>query len=147
RAERASLVRAHTRRALRWRGLWAGAVACAAAALALVDPDRFRLTLALLVALAVALDIGATLAFQLAVALDRTVWWSFRYPVQNVVLVLATVVLYDRYGLEGGIASIPIASALALVVGVGVVAPSLWSAPGGGELSRDDSRLVRLQWL
>ncbi len=88
------MLRVLTARAVRWRGLWAVSIAVASAVLVLADPRRFRLEATLLVVLAIALDVGATLAFQLVVALDKTVWWSSRFPIQNVVLVVATITLY-----------------------------------------------------
>jgi O-antigen/teichoic acid export membrane protein len=145
--ERAALVRVLLTRAVRLRGAWALVLACTAAALALVDPSRFRLVVSLFVALAIVLDIGATLMFQLAVALDKIVWWSFRYPVQNAILVLGTLVLYETYGVNGAVAAIAVASAGSLVAGAAIVAPSIRSADGGGELSRSDMRFMRLQWL
>ena len=50
----------------------------------------------LLVGVALALDIGATLAFQLTVALGRTVWWSFRYPFRNLLLAAGALRLLLR---------------------------------------------------
>lgn len=145
--ERAAVLRVLTARAVRWRGLWAVSIAVASAVLVLADPGRFRLEATLLVVLAIALDVGATLAFQLVVALDKTVWWSFRFPIQNVVLVVATITLYHRYGIDGALTAIVLSSGAACVVGAAIVIPAVRSAPARGEVPHGASRFVRLQWL
>ena len=105
-----------------------------------------RLEATLLVVLGIALDVGATLAFQLVVALDETVWWSFRFPIQNVVLVVATITL-PAYGIDGALTAIVLSCGAACVVGEAVVVPAVRSAGARGKVPHRASRFVRLQWL
>src|SRR5262245_28915253 len=85
-AERDAVARALFLRLARWRAVQIVAIAVVATALALIAPDTFPPDLCALVALAIALDVGATVAFQADLGFGNPVPWSFRFPVQNLVL-------------------------------------------------------------
>lgn len=127
--ERLGLTRALALRAIRWRALGIVLMALVATALLPLAPHDFPRLQVLIVLAAVALDAAATLAFQIALGLDRRVLWSFRYPLQNVLLVAAVLPLYAAAGTTGALAAIALSSAGALVVGVWAVGGHLIGGP------------------
>jgi O-antigen/teichoic acid export membrane protein len=94
-------------------------------ALASVVPERFPAVAALFVAVALVLDVAATLIYQVALALGRARLWSFRFPLQNTVLVVAALALHATSGVNGAIAAVAIASGSALLVGIPVAVREL----------------------
>jgi hypothetical protein len=78
--ERAALARVLALRAVRWRSAGLALIGAVVVALVLVDPGRFRPLHTLIVLIAIVLDAAATLAFRIALALDRPGFWSFRHP-------------------------------------------------------------------
>lgn len=120
-ADRPGLARALAVRSARWRIAVCGVAALGATILALADPERFEPLACFLVVLAVALDVAATLVYQVGLALGRIGLWSLRYPLQNAVLVAAVLVLHAGFGIEGALAGIALSSGAALAVGLAVV--------------------------
>jgi len=116
-AERAGLARALALGAIRWRMAAVALLAVATLVLVRVAPDRVPAVPALIVMVALVCDSAATLAFQIALGLNRVVLFSFRYPVQNMVVVLAVPPLYAAWGVTGALLGIALSSASALVVG------------------------------
>lgn len=116
--ERAGLARALALRAVRWRAAALALLAAVTVVLVILMPDRFPQTQTLIVLVAVVLDSAATLTFQIALGLDRPVLWSFRYPVQNVVLVASVPPLYALAGTNGALTAIVLSAAIAFVLGV-----------------------------
>jgi O-antigen/teichoic acid export membrane protein len=115
-SEQGGLALALALRIARFRAaMVAGAIAIVAV-LAAVAPARFSATAAVFVAVALALDVTATLVYQLALALGRPLRWSFRFPLQNTVLVVAALTLDAAVGVNGALAAIAIASGTALAV-------------------------------
>jgi O-antigen/teichoic acid export membrane protein len=106
-----------------------------AAAFATVDPHRFPPRVAVLVVVALALEVSATLASQVALGLGRLGTWTFRYPLQNLVLVAAALAL-AKTGSVGAATAVAAASAAGLVfVGLRLgdvrAAPSSSAVPAG----------------
>jgi O-antigen/teichoic acid export membrane protein len=131
-SERNAVARALAVRVGVWRVFEVLAIAVAAAVLALALPERFPAGPTALVTLAVALDVAATLAFQIALGMGRIAVWSHRFGVQNAVLVAAALSGYALAGIEGALAGIALASAVALLWGAAAVArPLLAASPGG----------------
>jgi O-antigen/teichoic acid export membrane protein len=124
-AERNALALALALRIARFRALMVGAAIALVVALATVVPDRFPTQAALFVSIALALDVAATLVYQVALALGRPRLWSFRFPLQNTLLVVAALALHATAGVNGAIAAVAIASGGALLVGAPVVARQL----------------------
>jgi O-antigen/teichoic acid export membrane protein len=130
-SERNAVARALAVRVGVWRVFEVLAIAVVAAVLALALPDRFPAGPTALVTLAVALDVAATLAFQIALGMGRIAVWSYRFGVQNAVLVAAALSGYALAGIEGALAGIALASAVALLWGAAAVArPLLGASPG-----------------
>lgn len=144
-AEQHALARALAARVARWYGACALGGVLLVVGLALVERGIFPIVPSLLVALALALEIGATLAFQLTVALGKTIWWSFRYPFQNLLLAAGALALYERTGVDGALAAIAVAAGAALLVGLTVVGRPILSAPRGHQVPPGVSRFFRLQ--
>jgi O-antigen/teichoic acid export membrane protein len=124
-AERNALALALAVRIARFRALMVVAAIGLVVALATVVPERFPTEAALFVSIALALDVAATLIYQVALALGRRRLWSFRFPLQNTLLVVAALALHATAGVNGAIAAVAIASGGALLVGVPVVARQL----------------------
>jgi O-antigen/teichoic acid export membrane protein len=120
-SERGALALALAGRIARFRAaMVAGAIALVVV-LAAVAPGRLSPTAALFISVALALDVTATLAYQVALALGRPLMWSFRFPLQNTVLVVAAVALHAAAGVNGALAAVAIASGVALAAGVPVM--------------------------
>jgi O-antigen/teichoic acid export membrane protein len=143
--ERTALARALVLRALLWRSLGLAVTIVLAVTLVGVDGRRFHALSVALVVLAIALEAPATVAFQAALALGRVGAWSFRYTFQNLVLVAAALTLNRIAGVNGAIAAVPISSALALSVGLLLVARPLAVARATVVVPLRASRFARLQ--
>jgi len=124
-AERNALALALALRIARFRALMLAAAIALVVALSTVVPDRFPTEAALFVSLALVLDVAATLIYQVALALGHPRLWSFRFPLQNTLLVVAALALYATAGVNGAIAAVAIASGGTLLVGVPIVARQL----------------------
>lgn len=124
-ADRAALARSLSLRLARNRAALLAVLAVVAAALALADPASFPPLLTAFVLAALALNVAATLALQADLGLGRAGAWCARYPVQNAVLVVAAIVLYDAAGPTGAVAAIAIAGAVGAGIGAVAVAPLL----------------------
>src|SRR5581483_4730306 len=121
-AERLALARTLALRAVRWRA--AG----------------------LLLLTVVVVDAAATLLFQIALGLDRPVLWSFRYPLQNLLLVGAVPPLYALAGASGALLAIVVSSAGALALGAWSIGGALARGPRV-RIPREASRFALLQAL
>ncbi len=133
-AERDALARALLLRVGRWRLFGMAGAGVVAALLIALFPDRFPAVVTGLIALALALDITATLAFQIALGMGRTAMWSHRFGVQNALVVAAALAGHGLGGSKGAVAGIAVASGLVLVWGWTSVGPRLRAAPAGAEL-------------
>jgi O-antigen/teichoic acid export membrane protein len=110
-AQQGALALALALRIGRLRALLVTSVVVVLAVLATVAPQRFPPIVALFIGLALVLDVAATLIYQVALALGRRVLWSFRFPLQNTVLVVAVLALHAGAGQTGAVAAVAIASA------------------------------------
>jgi hypothetical protein len=99
-AEREVLALALALRIARFRALMVLAAIALVAVLAVVVPERFPTAAALFVSIALVLDVAATLLYQVALALGRPRLWSFRFPLQNTLLVVAALALHATAGVE-----------------------------------------------
>jgi O-antigen/teichoic acid export membrane protein len=143
--ERDAVARALVVRLGRWRVVQIAAVAVAGAVLAAAAPGTFPADITALVVVAIALDVGATVAFQAALAFGGAALWSFRFPLQNTVLAGSALILYAAFGTTGAVAGIAIASAAALGVAAGRVAGRLRRAPRDGVIPPGAMRFGLLQ--
>jgi O-antigen/teichoic acid export membrane protein len=113
-------------------GLLAGALivvgAVTAAALVAVAPARFPAVLTGLVVLALSLEVAASLASQVALGLGRLTAWTFRYPVQNTVLIVAALALPMHAG-ETHAGTAVLVSAAAGLVFAGLSVTDVLRAP------------------
>jgi O-antigen/teichoic acid export membrane protein len=114
-SERGALALALAARIARFRAAMVVAAIAAVVVLAAVAPSRFSPTAAVFVSVALALDVAATLGYQIGLALGRPMLWSFRFPLQNTVLVVAAVALHAAVGVNGALAAVAIASGVALL--------------------------------
>ncbi|MGE3286265.1 MAG: hypothetical protein AB7J32_09205 [Pseudonocardia sp.] len=124
-ADPAGVAAALTRRLARNRAaVFAGLVLVGAAASAAgwLPPVQTALVLA-----ALGCNVVATLALQADLGLGRALTWSFRYPLQNLVLVAGVLLLHGHFGATGAVVAILVAGAVAAVLAVAVAAP-LWGA-------------------
>lgn len=133
-ADRAAVARALGERLGLWRALQIVVVVGAGAVLIAVDPGTFPPLLTALVITALALDVAATLLFQIALGLGRATAWSFRFPIQNALLIAGALLLGTLAGSRGAVAAVTVASAGALVMGASVVARPLRRAARGAAL-------------
>ncbi len=132
-------------RILRIRMLQVLAVVAVATVLTLAAPERFGAAVTALVALAVVFEIGATFGYQVALGLGHSTLWSFRYAMQNTVLLGATLALYASAGTTGAIAGIAIASATALAVGGTVALRELHGVEAAASIPPGAIRFSALQ--
>ncbi|HEY8769784.1 MAG TPA: hypothetical protein VIM03_04530 [Thermoleophilaceae bacterium] len=132
--ERDAVARALLFRVGRWRVIGMAGAGVAAALLVVVVPDRFPAALTGLIAVALALDITATLAFQIALGMGRTAMWSHRFGVQNALLVTSALAGHALGGAKGAVAGIAVASAVVLVWGWASVGPRLRAARADAQL-------------
>ncbi|MGH3985502.1 MAG: hypothetical protein ACRDST_23160, partial [Pseudonocardiaceae bacterium] len=124
-AQRAALARALSVRLARNRAVLFAVLTVIATVLVMWDPARFPPLPAAFVLIALALNVVATLALQADLGLDRAGAWCARYPLQNAVLVVAAVVLYDAAGATGAVAAIAVSAAVAFGLGVVAAIPLL----------------------
>ena len=117
-SERGLLALALAARIARFRATMVVGAIVLVVVLATVAPGRLSPTAALFICLALALDVTATLVYQVALALGRPLMWSFRFPLQNTVLVVAAVALHAAVGVNGALAAVAIASGVALLSAV-----------------------------
>jgi O-antigen/teichoic acid export membrane protein len=127
--ERGAMALALAGRIARFRAAMVAGAIAVIAVLAIIVPGRLSPTAALLVSVALALDVAATLAYQVALALGRPLTWSFRFPLQNTVLVVAAVALHSAVGVNGALAAVAIASGVALAAGLAAVRRELRPSP------------------
>jgi O-antigen/teichoic acid export membrane protein len=123
--DRAALARALSVRLARNRALLFAVLTVIATVLVMWDPARFPPLLTAFVLIALALNVVATLALQADLGLGRAGAWCARYPVQNAVLVVAAVVLYEAAGATGSVAAITVAAAVAFGLGIVAATPLL----------------------
>ena len=123
--ERGALARALSVRLARNRAVLFAVLTVIATALVTWDPARFPPLLTVFVLTALALNVAATLALQTDLGLGRASAWCARYPVQNAVLVVVAIVLYDAAGTTGAVAAIVVSAAVAFGLGVVAVTPLL----------------------
>lgn len=121
--ERVAIAKAIGARLARGRALQLAAIAGAAGLLVAVDLDAFSPADTGLVVLALALNVAATLALQVGLGLGRTGAWSFRYPLQNAVLVGSVLVLHSFAGRGGAALAIGVAALAGAVFAASVVTP------------------------
>jgi O-antigen/teichoic acid export membrane protein len=133
-AERDAVALALALRVGRWRTLGLVAAALGAAVLVLTQPDSFPPLITALVVLALALDVTATLAFQVSLGMGRTAMWSNRFGVQNLVVVIGAIAGHAVAGVTGAVAGIVVASATTFAWGWLAVGPRLAAAPRNGEI-------------
>lgn len=98
----------------RWRVLQVVGVAVPLAALVIVDPADFPPGICALAALALGLDLAATLLFQIGLGLGRVSMFSFRFGVQNAVVVGVGLGLYSLWGVRGAVAAISVSAGVVL---------------------------------
>jgi O-antigen/teichoic acid export membrane protein len=132
--EREAVARALVARLARWRGVVLCAMVICAITLAAAAPSTFPPVIVLLAAAALMLDVGATLAFQAMLALQRTTAWSFRWGVQNAITVAATLAGYGIAGVEGAVAGLAVASGTVFAWGALLVRRPLAKARSGALL-------------
>jgi O-antigen/teichoic acid export membrane protein len=144
-AERPALARALGARIAAWRMIQVALLAVAATVLAIAAPERFPPLLTALVVLAIALDVIATLAFQIGLAFGHARLWSFRYPLQNSALILAAIALYELAGRPGAVAGIAVASGTALALGAAAALRHVADAPRGAPLPVGATRFGVMQ--
>ncbi len=140
--DRAPLARAVIRRSAAWR---IGAAGLLAAVVLVARPADLPGGAAWLIFGAVALDVVATLLLQAALPLGAVVAWSVRYPVQNVVVAGAAIVLHHRLGAVGVVAALPVASGAALVLGAITAWPRLRAVTTAARLPEGMRRFGILQ--
>ena len=132
--ERAAVARTLLGRMAAWRGLGLAGAAAAAVIACVVAPDVATPRFAVAVVLAIALDSTATLLAQGALSLGRTAVWSFRWPLQNLVLLLAAISLSDAFGPGGAVAALPIGSGCAALAAGFAIALPIIRAPSGAPI-------------
>lgn len=86
-------------------------------ALAVSFPARFPPTFTAVVVGALAIDLLATLCFQVLLGLGRTGLWSFRYAIQNSTILASALVLTATFGPSAAVGSLLIGSIIALMIG------------------------------
>jgi O-antigen/teichoic acid export membrane protein len=127
--ERVALARALGGRLARGRGAQLGVVAGAALVAVVLDPARFPPLETALVVGALTLNVAAALALQVPLGLGMTGAWSLRYPLHNVVLIAAVLVLHPVAGTTGPLVAILLAAVAAAAFGAAAAAPVLGAAP------------------
>jgi O-antigen/teichoic acid export membrane protein len=123
--ERVALARALGARLARGRAVQLTAMGVVVAGLVAVAPDRLPPLATAYVAAALALNVAASLLLQTALGLGRTGAWSTRYPLQNAVLIVSVLALYDAAGDIGAVAANLVAAVAAVVFGLAVAVPAL----------------------
>jgi O-antigen/teichoic acid export membrane protein len=124
-AERVGLARAIGARLARGRATQLAVLAVAAAVLIVADADHFPPAQTAMVLVALALNVATSLALQVALGLGRTGPWATRFPLQNTVLIVATLVLYPVAGVDGATVAILASAAAGAGYAALVVRPML----------------------
>jgi O-antigen/teichoic acid export membrane protein len=143
--DRAGVARALAGRLARFRGLLLLTIAVVAAALSVIVPDRVSPAAAAVIVVAIALDSAATLLCQAGLGLGRTTLWSFRWPLENGVLVVSALALAAWAGHDAAVGAVVVASLAAALVATAAVAASLRSAPAGTPIPAGALRFGVLQ--
>jgi O-antigen/teichoic acid export membrane protein len=133
-SDREAVARALLVRLARWRGAVLLTMVMCAIVLAAAAPSTFPPEIVLLAALALVLDVGATLAFHTALALERTTAFSFRFGVQNAILLVAVLSGYGIAGVEGAVAALVVVSGTMFAWGAFLVLRPLVRARSGAPL-------------
>jgi O-antigen/teichoic acid export membrane protein len=115
------------------------AVAVCGILLAVALPGRFPPAFVAIVVLALAIDLLATLCFQIALGLGGTTLWSFRYAIQNATILVSTLLLTAAFGAKAAVAGLLVGSVVALAIGVAAVFRPL--AAAGTDKNRPEARL------
>jgi len=123
--QRVGLARSIGARLARGRAAQLAAVAVVAAVLMLADAEHFPPGQTTVVFVALALNVAASLALQVALGLGRTGPWSTRFPLQNTVLITATLLLYPVAGIEGATLAILLSAVAGAAFAAVVVRPLL----------------------
>lgn len=124
-AERVALARALGARLARGRAVQLAVLGVVTAVAVAVAPDRLPPLATAYVAIALALNVATSLLLQTALGLGRTGAWSTRWPLQNGVLVVAVLVLWEAAGDIGVVAAFVVAAVVALAFAVAVAVPAL----------------------
>ena len=90
-----------------------------------------RPALAALVVVALAVELGATTVSQVALGLGRIAAWTFRSPLENLILVAAAISLHSRAGTTGAVAALTVSGVAGL--GFGALAVADVGTAGGRE--------------
>lgn len=143
--DRDDVARALVLRVGRTRALTLGGLAALAIAAALLAPGEVEPLHVALVAAAAVLGTAATLLSQVSLGLERTAAWSFRYPVENGVIVVAALALYPSAGLDGAIAAIALGAGAGLLLGIAGAGRRLRGAHPGAQPPPGALRFARLQ--
>lgn len=126
-AERPGLARALAVRLGLVRLAWAGLLAVAAAVASAIDPEAVPPATVALSSVALLCSVVATVLLQAALGLGRVGPWVARYPLENLVIVIAALALEPSLGPTGAVAALPIATVASLLLGL---------LAAGGELGR-----------
>ena len=146
-ADRPALARALVVLFSRRRARHLAGLALAAAALAALFPERVPPLTTAFVVVALALSAAATLVYQAGLGLGRTTLWSFRFALQNALVVAAAAGLYELWGSNGALAGIVVAAGGALAVGALALVPQLQQAERGFPVPPDAARFATLSAL
>jgi len=125
--ERPGLARALAVRLGLVRLAWAGLLAVAAAVASAIDPEAVPPATVALSSVALLCSVVATVLLQAALGLGRVGPWVARYPLENLVIVVAALALEPSLGPVGAVAALPTATAASLLLGL---------LAAGGELGR-----------
>ena len=129
--EREAVARALVVRLARWRVAGLCAIVICAIALAATAPSTFPPEIVVWAVAALVFDVGATLTFHAALALQHTTAWSFRFGVQNTITVAASLAGYSVAGVEGAVAGLAVASGTVFAWGALLVRrPLVWARTG-----------------
>ena len=142
---RGDVARALVLRIGRTRAGLLAALGAAALVGALLAPGSVAPLHVALVGAAALLGTAATLLSQLALGVERSVAWSLRYPLENGVIVAASLALHPSAGLDGALAAIALGAAAALVLAAATAAPALRGARRRADLPAGALRFARLQ--
>lgn len=143
--ERDMVARALFIRLARWRGALLCTIVICAIVLAAVAPSTFSPVIVVWAIAALVFDVGATLAFQAALALQHTTAWSFRFGVQNAITLATALAGYGIAGVEGAVAGLALASGAVFAWGAFLVGRQLVRTRSGASLPPGVVRFGALQ--
>jgi O-antigen/teichoic acid export membrane protein len=123
--QRVALARAIGARLARGRAAQLAVLAVVTVVLVAADTDHFPPAQTVMVFAALALNVATSLALQVALGLGRTGPWATRFPLQNTVLIVATLVLYPAAGIDGATVAILLSAAVGAGYAAFVVRPAL----------------------